>query len=159
MPETTDGLLSLNVQPRVPEQSPFEILDAVGRAITQQSGGILVGEVRTSRNDDATMQRLGLVVPAMKGARQGVLTAIHPNDEDYPAWIHAPCFPRSLSFPPYTILTPAEDKEFVASGPEQFRRLVEKVMRSADVVADVKSLTARANEILSQKKDVPEGAA
>jgi hypothetical protein len=159
MPETTDGLLSANVQPpRVREQSPFEILDAVGRAIAQQSGGLLVGDIRTRRDDNATMHRLALVVPALGGGMQGVLTAIQPNDDDYPAWIHAACFPRSLSVPPYTLLTPAEDKEFVASGPEQFRRLVEKVMRSASVVADVEWLTARTKEALSQQNGAAEGA-
>ena len=50
--------------------------------------------------------------------------------------------PRSRNFPPYALLTPAEDKEFVASGPEQFRTLVERVLNSDEVTSVTASLMA-----------------
>lgn len=154
MPEMTDSLLAAAVPP-VPltEQTPREILEAEAAALTRRTGGLLIGDLRARGNDDATMIWFDAMVPALGGGRQAILVAIHPNDEDYPAWIRAACFPRSLYVPPYTLLTPAEDKEFVASGPEQFRRLVEKVMQSADVVADVEWLSARAREALNRPKD------
>jgi hypothetical protein len=134
------------------DQSPREILEAEAAELTRRTGGLLIGDLRMSKDDDATMIRFGAVAPALGGGRQGILVAIHPNDEDYPAWIHAACFPRSMNFPPSALLTPAEDKEFVASGPEQFRRLVEKVLRSHEVKAVVQSLIARSNEVMSQRK-------
>jgi len=159
MPETTDHTLSSNVPPVPPVgRSPRDVLDAKAAALAQQTKGVLVGDLRTSRNDDATMIRFGAKVPALDEGRRGILTAIHPNDRDYPVWIHAACFPRSLNVPPYAILTPEQEKEeFVAHDAEQLGRLVDTVLNSDDVAPSLRKLTARATEILKQQQGAPEG--
>jgi hypothetical protein len=158
MPDTTDPLLATNGQP-IPAtgRSPHEVLEAKAESLTQRTGGILVGDLRTRKDENATMISFGARVPALGGGRQGILTAVFPNDRAYPAWIHAACFPRSLSIPPYAILTPEQQKEeFVSFDAERLGQLVEHVLQSDDMAPVLKKLIATATQRLSQSKDASE---
>jgi hypothetical protein len=157
MPEAIFSLWSPEIQPtRLPPQSPLDVLAGQAQALTHQTAGILKGEVSQESNDEATAIDLDMIVPAMGGFRRRVLTATHPKGRGYPVWIYAACFPWSRSIPPFTVLSPEQEKaENVAANDAEFRKLVEKVLHSDEVKSVAQSLIAHVNDGLGRRNEDP----
>jgi hypothetical protein len=165
MSEVLDSLWSPEIRPTV--RSPFAILDDQARALASQTEGILVGQTRVTRDEDRanTEVHLDIVVPVLNNSRHRILTARHRTDLVYPAWIDADCFRRSgLSLTNHSLAAaaakmaggkpPKEPNE--AANDEEFRRLVEKVLKSDEVTSLATSLIARVNDVDRQRQQQAE---
>jgi hypothetical protein len=161
MSEVLDSLWSPEIRPTV--RSPFAILDDQARALTSQTEGILVGQTRVTHDEDRanTEVHLDIVVPALNNSRHRILTARYRTDLVYPAWIDADCFRRPAIVPGGPVgaswprgKPPKEPNE--AANDEEFRRLVEKVLKSDEVTSLATSLIARVNDVDRQRQQQAE---
>jgi hypothetical protein len=136
MPSTVYSLWSPEIKPIV--QSPFMILQTQAEALTQITNGILQGDVTKTWNDDGSKAILSLdiLVPSLGYYRHGVMTVIHHTEQIYPVEVSAACLGQTV------VEAPTE---------EEFRKLVEKVLRSREVTSVAQSLIARVNELYPEK--------
>ena len=150
MPDTTQ-LAPTTGAPPAAGRSPREVLEGAAAELEYATGGLVVGKLWTSKDDDSTMIRLRAVAPAVGEGSWSVLTVIYPNASDYPAWVHAEHFPRSLNVGPYALLTPVQEEEdFVAHDAEGLRRLVDAVLGSPPIEPLLGRLAANARAALAQ---------
>jgi len=153
MAQVIDSLWSPTIRPTI--LSPFAILDLQARALTQQTNGILVGDVKVAHDEDkkTTYLHLDLIVPALN-YRQRALTAEHAADMIYPVRIDAAYFRRGLFRPIAALPAIFEGRklETDAASDEEFRHLVEKVLKSDEVTSLALSLIARANDVLQARE-------
>jgi hypothetical protein len=154
MPEVAYSLWPPDIKPTT--QSPFAILDLQARALTQQTEGVLAGDLRVAKDDQGrTTLYLDMVVPALGGYRQEVLTATHKTEQVYPVRVDAACF-RWIAVLATVPGLSGKKPENEAASDEEFRRVVEKVLHSDEVKSVAQSLIARSNETLNQRKDEAE---
>ena len=155
MAVAVDSLWSPDIKPTT--QSPRSILDVQARAISQQTNGLLVGEVRASRDElsNSVYLNLDIVVPALHNYRQRILTATHALATIYPVRVDSELLTPFLFEKPRErmgqIITSTEANANLASSDEQFRNLVGQVLRSHPVTSLAQSLIAQANDVLSAR--------
>lgn len=168
MPEVAESLWSPEIKPTT--QSPFAILDIQAKALTKQTNGILVGDLKVVNSpENKTTLYLDMVVPALNNFRHGVLTATYDRDAMYPVKVDAACFrqPRDTGTPqplPFQTVNPgpllqalgAKDVT-VAASDEEFRQLVALVLSSDEVKSTAQSLIARANDVMTQREPTDNG--
>lgn len=158
MSQTIESLWPDQIRNRV--FSPSTILKAQGEALARQTGGVLLGEIRRDVDDEKNIVSLAfnIVVPALDNYRHRVLDVFYSQDLVYPAIVDA------------EVLRPTSSMmvdEFSRSGrigllnlgsradsDKQLIGLVEKVLRSPQVLAAAQSLLARASDVLSDDSDL-----
>jgi len=84
-------------QIRAGVQSPWAILFPQAEALTKQTGGVLVGEVKRRDDDGKVVLSFDIVVPGLDGYRDRVLSATYDRERFYPVTVDADIFmmPRS----------------------------------------------------------------
>ncbi len=158
MSTALESLWSPDIKPTI--SSPFVILMQQADALTRQTDGLLVGEGRVRNEEEKSNEifTLDIVVPALGGYRQRILTASCRAGMVYPVWIDAELFrPKTLGEAlgaATTVPNFFERKKLPneAVSDQEFRELLERVLRSAEVTSLATSLIARANDVLSKKQ-------
>lgn len=140
---------------RATVQSPLSILSEQAEAITEQTGGVLVGKVvRGVSDDERTTLALDIVVPELKNYRHRILTVNHLQTMPYPTTVDADVFrptgpdPLSQAWQLPPILGGQVRKpENRADTDQEFVELIKKVFQSPSVVSVAQSLVARAEDV------------
>ena len=149
-------------------RTPFAILETQAAVLSEQTGGLLAGEVQivNPNNSGDTEVTFDFYAPHI-GFRFGVLRVVHKPDRPYPALVHADCFRagnpfeemrgRTIgAFPP----PGARDKpKNEAASDIEFTKLLKTIFESSDVKGMAVSLIARSNEVLAERQRTAEGAA
>ena len=135
--------------------SPRAILKAQAEALANQTGGVLLAEIKSTQTDSGIVElNFDIVVPALNGYRHRILTVAHDKDLPYPAMIDAETFrPGSLRHLQFFL-----ERGELSSGLSQSRAdsdtefidLVKMVLRSTSVLSAAQSLIVRASEALSE---------
>ena len=160
MSRTIRSLWPAQIRPNV--QSPNSILATQARALTDQTGGVLQGELKTTENTPPgkTSTSLDIVVPALQGYRQRILTITHATNYLYPASVDAEIFRiRRKSLVDAIIVAQggaaAEKAANVADSDQELLELVGRVLQSSPVVSIAQSLLARAADAAEQNATKP----
>ncbi len=160
--------------------SPYAMLRTQADALAEQTGGLLVGEVRRREAaDDRVAMSLDIVVPALDGARFRILTVGYGKEMVYPAVLDAEVFRNSarrrkepgVFLQTATFQVPeslrkkldtnrAELQESAelgerADSDRELYELIAKVLKSPQVVSLAQSLIARVNDISPADDGLP----
>lgn len=148
-------------------QSPFAILETQAMALSEQTGGILTGEVQimNPNQDGDTEVTFDFYAPHI-GFRFRVLRVVHKQNQPYPALVHAGYFRDN----PFETIAQSLSGSILSTGPRvkpkneaasdvEFIDLLKKVFESPDVKGMAVSLIARSNEVLAERQRKAEGAA
>lgn len=155
---TVASLWSSDIKPNV--LSPFAILDPQAQALTEQTKGLLVGELKVAHDNEkkTTSLTLDLIAPVLNNYRRRILTATYRTDMLYPVMVDADSFrrtarriPEPAGFNPFASPKKAANE---ASSDEEFQRLVEQVLQSPEVTAVAVSLIAQINDVQQKKQDL-----
>jgi hypothetical protein len=140
--------------------SPFAILEEQAQALGEQTNGLLVGDVKLVKDNEAGSTRLtlDLVAPLLSNYRRRILTVTHRIDMIYPARVDADCFRGNpvaemaeMLTASSPFFTPKKQKND-ASSDKEFRELVEQVLQSHEVTSVAVSLIAQINDVLKERE-------
>ncbi len=139
--------------------SPFSILETQAIALSEQTDGVLIGEVDRVEAPDSTDVRLVFdVVAPVLDFRFTALQVEHNKNMPYPAIVHADSLrPSPLEqlrrpVPPSVLTGRREKRENEAASDTELRGLLKKVFESTDFKALAVSLIARSNEELAARQ-------
>jgi hypothetical protein len=157
MSVATQSLWPPDIRPGI--QTPFAILQQQAEALTAQTEGLLVGEVKVLYNEDRsiTSVTLDIVVPSLDNYRHRVLTVTHKTKLIYPVEVDAEMFHRTIADVMSRAvvvrgLTPRTPQLYEAASDGELRTLVQKVFESVEVKAAAISLIAKATEVQEQRQ-------
>lgn len=134
-------------------RSPLSILSEQAQLLTNQTKGLLVGDVSSKLDSSkkSVVHSLDIVVPLLDGYRHRILAATHADSMVYPVKVDAAIYEVDTSPVAQMLrdLQTTRDRkkpENVAESDGQFMSLVGSVLESAEVVAVAQSLIAKAND-------------
>jgi hypothetical protein len=157
VPENTASLWPDAIRATV--QSPQAILVAQAEALTEQTSGVLVGDVKSGfAEGDQSLLYFSILVPDLGGYRHRILVVQHEKDMHYPSMIDAEVFRPSEVKTLSEILRPLTEGNKPnnrADSDKEFIDLVRKVFQSPYVVSVAQSLIARVNDVRAGKKVDP----
>ena len=135
-------------------QIPFAILQQQAEALTKQTEGLLVGEVKVSHNEDRSVTHVALdmVVPLLDNYRHRVLSVTHRANLIYPAEVDAELFRRTASARLEVDPSGRTGRPNEAASDNQLLELVKKVLESVEVKALAISLIAKVTELMEQRQ-------
>ncbi|HTU18649.1 MAG TPA: hypothetical protein VMG10_11360 [Gemmataceae bacterium] len=130
--------------------SPRLLLRMQADALTEQTKGVLVGELLESEREDGNMVlTLDMVAPAIN-YRHRVLTARYTQGRLYPVLLDADIFRSKENIGSvvrsFSDVLEGKKPECQADNDEELAKLVEKVLTSSSVVSMAQSLIALSNE-------------
>lgn len=155
---------------RAEVQSPTSILIGQAKALTKQTGGVLVGKVTTAISDDDTvLLNFNIMVPELGDYQHRIIVVRHQKDMHYPAVVDAEVFrTATLAGLRSTMKAIASMAPLLAGEPDdtnplkkpdnradsdtELIELVAKVLRSPYVVSVAQSLIARVGDVRGEKE-------
>ncbi len=145
------SLWSEQIKPNI--LSPRQILAAQASVLTELTNGVLIGELAENKREDKEIVfTLDMFAPAIN-YRHRVLIAKHSPTLLYPVLLDADIFRAkglAASLVPSTALREIIEGKKPASqadSDDELVRLVEKVLKSSEVVSKAQSLIALSNEV------------
>jgi len=130
MSQLTESLWSPDIRPGI--LAPRGILDSQAKALREQTGGLLAGDVRAvfDEAEGAAYLTFDLLVPALHNERHRILMVRSRGDRVYPCHLDADG------------LRAAE----IAHSDEEFQAIIRDVLHSGEVKSLALSLIARARD-------------
>lgn len=151
MSQTIESLWPQQIRERV--LSPTVILRAQAEALARQTGGILLGEINKQVTEKGVSLAFNIVVPALDNYRHRVLDILYAENSPYPAIVDAEIL-RPISSVLVRLLVESgivQDGSARADSDKELIALVEKVLKSPQIVSAAQSLLARSSDVLSEE--------
>lgn len=153
------SLWSDQIRPNI--LSPWAILQVQADELTKITTGTLIGDVKQRGPDsnNRVLLSLDMIVPALNEYRHRVLVAMHDSVMPYPVMLDAEVFrPIGLKAIQAAVrlapLLGSEEEKPAnrADSDKELIELVEKTLKSPQVVSIAQSLIARANEVMAERE-------
>ena len=153
------SLWSDQIRPKI--LSPRAILKAQAEALAQQTGGLLLAEIKENQLDNGMVKLdFSIVAPALEGYRHRVLTVAHQMDLPYPSVVDSQIFrhlhPDSRESLQRALETGKLPLAYRADSDEEFIQFVQQILTSSSVLSVAQSLIARASEAVTENQPQPQ---